>query len=93
MLLLLMGVTSTFGRYLEIYAQQFAAPTTVALLRYVGVLYYFLVDILFFKQDFTFRQLLGASLMLFTNIASSFIKIKAEINTPASSEIEILNSP
>jgi drug/metabolite transporter (DMT)-like permease len=70
-----MGITSSIGRNMEIYATQFAAPTTVALLRYVGVLYYFLVDILLFKQDFTFLQLLGASMMLITNIVSSVIKI------------------
>jgi len=58
-------------------------------LRYVAVLYYFIIDILFFKQNFTYRQLFGASLMLAANLVTSVIKIRAERNKGKSNEIEI----
>jgi drug/metabolite transporter (DMT)-like permease len=89
MLLLLMGVSQSIAMYGLVYSSQFAPPTTVALLRYIAVLYFFLVDILLFKQDFTYGQLLGAFLMLAVNLASSLIKIRAERNQVKTNEIEI----
>ena len=48
LLLMVMGLTNTVAMMLFVYTTQFAKPTTVSLLRYVSVLYYFGADVLIF---------------------------------------------
>jgi drug/metabolite transporter (DMT)-like permease len=64
------GVTNCIAIYLFTYSTQRAKSATVALLRYIGVFYSFLVDLIIFKETFTVLQLLGVFLVLSTNIAS-----------------------
>jgi len=50
----LIGLTNTAAMTLFVFTTQFAKPTTVSLLRYVSIIYFFLSDILIFKQQFEF---------------------------------------
>ena len=50
----------------------------MSLLRYVGVLYYFLSDVLVFRQAFSFGQLVGAAFMIVANFAYVANKVKQE---------------
>jgi drug/metabolite transporter (DMT)-like permease len=77
-LLLVMGLANTMGMFGLVYTSQFAKPTTVSLLRYVGVLYYFLSDVLVFRQEFSVGQLVGAGFMIIANLAYVSNKIKQE---------------
>lgn len=96
-LLLIMGLTNTLGMFGLVYTSQFAKPTTVSLLRYIGVLYYFLTDILVFKQEFSVGQLIGAGFMIVAFIAYVSNKIKQEqqeaIKAESTKEINLIELP
>lgn len=79
-LLLVMGIFNTAAMYLFIYTNMHAKSTTVAMYRNVAVLMGFLTDVVIFKQSFTFLQCFGAAIVLGSNVASVYSKIKEEAN-------------
>jgi len=60
-------------------ANQFSNPGIVAILNYVGVLYTFGLDRLFFNVEFTARQLLGIGIICFCNLCIVSYKLKKQI--------------
>lgn len=77
-LMVVSGAVNTCGMYGWVYASHNAKPTTVSLLKYIGVLYYFLADILIFHLAFSKGQLIGAAIMVIANLAYVLNKINTE---------------
>lgn len=74
--MLIGGLANCIGIFYSTYTAQNSKPTTVALLRYIGVVYAFLVDLVIFKEHFNLLQVLGIGIILTTNIAAIFLKTK-----------------
>ena len=74
-LLLIAGSTNCVAIFLFTYASQHSKSATVALLRYIGVFFNFMIDLLVFRETFTAMQLFGVALILGTNIASIVLKL------------------
>jgi drug/metabolite transporter (DMT)-like permease len=84
------GVFNCICIYLFTYASQHSAPTTLALLRYIGVFYSFLFDLFIFEESFSFIQLFGVSLILVTNIASVAYKLKKQLPKISESKVQLV---
>lgn len=80
------GLFNFLCLYLFTYASQHSVPTTLALLRYIGVFYSFLFDLTVFKESFTLTQYFGVALILATNIASVAYKLKLKRAVSSSEE-------
>ena len=72
---------------------QHSKSANIALLRFVGVIYSFAVDLVFFKEKFNWLQVLAVLLILVTNVITAVYKIKQEKHKPpeqpVASEVEI----
>ena len=85
------GVANCSGMFFWVYSTQHAKSTLVALLRYIGVFYSFLIDMIVFKESFSFLQICGACIVLTTNITVIYHKWKLDKSKPSTEAIEILN--
>lgn len=88
LLILCMGGTNVYAMNSFAYTSQHAKPTTVALLRYMGVLYSFAADLIFWHQQFAFLQIVGVTIMLTANILFVLHKIRMERNLLVAAETE-----
>ena len=64
-------------------ANQYANPTRVGLITYIGVAYNFLVDLYIFKSTFTLPQLLGVTITLSSAISAGLYKMNLEAKKQA----------
>ena len=88
------GIANTISINIGTYTIQRSKAMNIALLRFLGVIYAFLVDLLFFKETFTPMQIIAVVLILSNNIAVSIYKVKNEAALKAKaaqtkSEVEI----
>jgi drug/metabolite transporter (DMT)-like permease len=68
--------TNVIGQNFMTVANQYSNPGVVAILNYVGVLYTFGLDRVFFDVQFTNCQLLGISIICCCNICIVCYKLK-----------------
>jgi drug/metabolite transporter (DMT)-like permease len=77
-LLIVAAVANFFAVNMWTYSTQYCKSTSVGVLRYVSILYNFLVDITVYDERFTTFQIVGAITILFANISVIVYKINQE---------------
>lgn len=89
--LLIGGMANCIAMYFWTYSTQRAKPSLVALLRQIGVFYGFIVDLVIFKETFNFYQILGAIMVVTTNIVVVYYNWQKELSKQAADQNELLN--
>ena len=72
------GVANCLAMLIMIYSTQHCRSPSVALLGYIGVLYSFFADFLVFNESFTTLQIVGAFVILASNISAILYKMFLE---------------
>jgi drug/metabolite transporter (DMT)-like permease len=78
LLLLISGLANNFAMSYLQFAWQNCRSSEVAMLRYVSVIYNFAMDLTVFDESFTQTQIMGAGLVLVTNVVVIIIKARHE---------------
>ena len=61
------------------YSNQYANPSTVGLILYMGILYNFLVDLFIFNVTFTTLQLVGIAVCISFSVSAAVYKIRIQM--------------
>jgi drug/metabolite transporter (DMT)-like permease len=72
------GFANCVSMNIGTYTIQHSKSTNIALLRFVGVTYSFLVDLVIFREHFNWLQILAVVIILGTNVTATITKLKGE---------------
>ena len=78
LLLIVAAIANFFAVNMWTYSTQYCKSTSVGVLRYVSILYNFMVDITVYDESFTIFQIVGAITILCANISVIVYKVNQE---------------
>jgi drug/metabolite transporter (DMT)-like permease len=72
------GLANCVSMNIQTYTTQHSKSGNIALLRFISVLYSFMVDLIIFRENFNWLQIFAISVILAVNVHATVSKLKSD---------------